>query len=125
MAEIIVREAIAQGLREALEQDESVFLLGEDIGEYDGAYAVTRGFLTDFGPERIRDTPISESGFVGGRHWRCACRNEADRRDNDDQLLAARNGSDSQPCRQAQVHVGRGSLRFRWSSGRSQEGVRS
>ncbi len=65
MAEIIVREAIAQGLREALEQDESVFLLGEDIGEYDGAYAVTRGFLTDFGPERIRDTPISESGFVG------------------------------------------------------------
>ena len=65
MAEIIVREAIAQGLREALEQDESVFLLGEDIGEYDGAYAVTRGFLKDFGPERIRDTPISESGFVG------------------------------------------------------------
>jgi pyruvate dehydrogenase E1 component beta subunit len=65
MTEIIVREAIAQGLREALEQDENVFLLGEDIGEYDGAYAVTRGFLKDFGPERIRDTPISESGFVG------------------------------------------------------------
>ena len=65
MAEIIVREAIAQGLREALEQDENVFLLGEDIGEYDGAYAVTRGFLKDYGPERIRDTPISESGFVG------------------------------------------------------------
>ncbi|CAI8036405.1 Pyruvate dehydrogenase E1 component subunit beta, mitochondrial [Geodia barretti] len=63
--EIILREAIAQGLREALEQDENVFILGEDIGEYDGAYAVTRGFLTDFGPERIRDTPISESGFVG------------------------------------------------------------
>ena len=65
MSEIIVREAIAQGLREALEQDENVFLLGEDIGDYDGAYAVTRGFLKDFGPERIRDTPISESGFVG------------------------------------------------------------
>ena len=65
MAEIIVREAIAQGLREALEQDDRVFMLGEDIGAYDGAYAVTRGFLKDFGPERIRDTPISESGFVG------------------------------------------------------------
>ena len=65
MAEIILREAIAQGLREALEQDETVFLLGEDIGAYNGAYAVTRGFLKDFGPERIRDTPISESGFVG------------------------------------------------------------
>ena len=65
MTEIIIREAIAQGLREALEADESVFLLGEDIGAYDGAYAVTRGFLDQFGPERIRDTPISESGFVG------------------------------------------------------------
>ena len=65
MAEIIVREAIARGLREALESDESVFMMGEDIGAYNGAYAVTRGFLTEFGPERIRDTPISEAGFVG------------------------------------------------------------
>ncbi len=65
MAEIIVREAIAQGLREALERDERVFMMGEDIGAYDGAYAVTRGFLKEFGPERIRDTPISEAGFVG------------------------------------------------------------
>ena len=65
MAEIIVREAIARGLREALESDDSVFMMGEDIGAYDGAYAVTRGFLEQFGPERIRDTPISEAGFVG------------------------------------------------------------
>ncbi len=65
MAEIILRDAVAQGLREALEADESVFMMGEDIGAYDGAYAVTRGFMQQFGPERIRDTPISESGFVG------------------------------------------------------------
>ncbi len=65
MAETIVREAIARGLREALESDDSVFMMGEDIGAYDGAYAVTRGFLEQFGPERIRDTPISEAGFVG------------------------------------------------------------
>ncbi len=65
MPQMNVRAALAYGLREALEQDESVFLMGEDIGAYDGAYAVTRGFLDKFGPERIRDTPISESGFVG------------------------------------------------------------
>ena len=65
MAEITLREAIAKGLREALDGDESVFLMGEDIGAYNGAYAVTRGFLERYGPERIRDTPISESGFVG------------------------------------------------------------
>ena len=69
MTEIIVREAIAQGLREALEQDENVFILGEDIGEYDGAYAVTRGFLTDFGPERIRDTPHIRVGLLWALPW--------------------------------------------------------
>ncbi len=65
MAETTLREALSFGLSEALERDESVFMLGEDIGAYAGAYAVTRGFLEKFGPERIRDTPISESGFVG------------------------------------------------------------
>jgi len=65
MPEIIIREAIAQGLREALDEDDRVFMLGEDIGAYDGAYAVTRGFLKQYGPDRIRDTPISESVIVG------------------------------------------------------------
>ena len=65
MSEMILREALALGLREALEQDESVFLIGEDIGAYNGAYAVTRGLLDDFGEERVRDAPIAESGFVG------------------------------------------------------------
>ncbi|HCH10240.1 MAG TPA: alpha-ketoacid dehydrogenase subunit beta, partial [Dehalococcoidia bacterium] len=52
-------------LREALDEDDRVFMLGEDIGAYDGAYAVTRGFLKQYGPDRIRDTPISESVIVG------------------------------------------------------------
>ncbi len=64
MAEMILREAVAKGLREALE-DDRVFIMGEDIGAYGGAYAVTRGFLDEFGPERVMDTPISESVIVG------------------------------------------------------------
>ena len=64
MGEMILREAVAKGLREALE-DDRVFIMGEDIGAYGGAYAVTHGFLDEFGPERIMDTPISESVIVG------------------------------------------------------------
>ena len=65
MPEMTLREAISHGLREALDADERVFLMGEDIGAYSGAYAVTQGFLEDYGPERIKDTPISESVIVG------------------------------------------------------------
>jgi len=59
------REAIRQALRDALQRDSSVFIMGEDIGRYGGCYAVTKGLLEEFGPERIRDTPLSESAFVG------------------------------------------------------------
>lgn len=59
------REAIRTGLREALTNDEKVFLMGEDVGRYGGAYACSHGFLEEFGEERVRDTPLSESGFVG------------------------------------------------------------
>jgi pyruvate dehydrogenase E1 component beta subunit len=59
------REAARQGLRDALAGDPRVFLMGEDIGSYGGSFAVTKGLLEEFGPERIRDTPLSESGFVG------------------------------------------------------------
>ncbi len=65
MAEIILREAVSRGLREALDEDERVFIIGEDIGAFKGAYAVTSGFLDDYGPERIIDSPISESAIVG------------------------------------------------------------
>ena len=59
------REAVKAALREALIRDERVFLMGEDVGHYGGCYAVSKGLLEEFGPERIRDTPLSESGFVG------------------------------------------------------------
>ena len=59
------REAIRAALHEALLADPSVFLMGEDVGRYGGSYAVSKGFLDEFGPERIRDTPLSELGFVG------------------------------------------------------------
>jgi pyruvate/2-oxoglutarate/acetoin dehydrogenase E1 component len=59
------REAIRAALREALARDPRVFLMGEDVGRYGGTYAVSRGLLEEFGPERVRDTPLSESAFVG------------------------------------------------------------
>jgi pyruvate dehydrogenase E1 component beta subunit len=59
------REAINQAIREALRGDERVFLMGEDVGRYGGCYAVSRGLYEEFGPERIRDTPLSEAAFVG------------------------------------------------------------
>jgi pyruvate dehydrogenase E1 component beta subunit len=59
------REALQLALREELERDERVFLMGEEIGVFQGSYKVTAGLLEDFGPERVRDTPIAEEGFVG------------------------------------------------------------
>ncbi|QIZ38669.1 alpha-ketoacid dehydrogenase subunit beta [Saccharopolyspora sp. ASAGF58] len=59
------RDAIREALREALRDDERVFLMGEDVGRYGGCFAVSLGLLEEFGPERIRDTPLSESAFVG------------------------------------------------------------
>jgi pyruvate dehydrogenase E1 component beta subunit len=65
MAELRMREALNQALREELLRDERVFLMGEDIGKYGGSYAVTKGLLDEFGEERVRDTPIAEAGIVG------------------------------------------------------------
>jgi pyruvate dehydrogenase E1 component beta subunit len=65
MTTITYREACRQGLRDALLADPKVFLMGEDIGRYGGCYAVTKGLLDEFGDERIRDTPLSESAYVG------------------------------------------------------------
>ncbi len=59
------REAVRAALRDALRRDGRVFLMGEDVGRYGGCYAVSHGLLAEFGPERIRDTPLSESGFTG------------------------------------------------------------
>jgi pyruvate dehydrogenase E1 component beta subunit len=59
------REALKQGIREALQNDERVFLMGEDVGRYGGAFAVSKGLLQEFGEDRIMDVPLSEAGFVG------------------------------------------------------------
>ena len=59
------REAMREAIRQALLADERVFLMGEDVGAYGGCFGVSRGLLAEFGPERIRDTPLSESAFVG------------------------------------------------------------
>jgi pyruvate/2-oxoglutarate/acetoin dehydrogenase E1 component len=63
--EMTYREAVRAALRDALSRDKRVFLMGEDVGRYGGCYAVSHGLLAEFGPERIRDTPLSESGFTG------------------------------------------------------------
>jgi len=63
--ETTYREALRAGLREALQRDDRVFLMGEDVGAYGGCFAVSLGLLEEFGPDRIRDTPLSESAFVG------------------------------------------------------------
>ncbi|MCP3988866.1 MAG: alpha-ketoacid dehydrogenase subunit beta [Actinomycetia bacterium] len=65
MTEISYREAMGAAIREALATDDRVFIMGEDIADYGGTYAVTKGLVDDFGPERVRNTPLSESGFVG------------------------------------------------------------
>jgi pyruvate dehydrogenase E1 component beta subunit/2-oxoisovalerate dehydrogenase E1 component len=63
--ETTYREALREAIREALQRDPRVFLMGEDVGRYGGCYAVSKGLYDEFGPERIRDTPLSESGFTG------------------------------------------------------------
>jgi pyruvate dehydrogenase E1 component beta subunit len=59
------REALRLAMRQEMERDERVFLMGEEVGLFDGSYKVTAGLMDEFGPDRVRDTPISEEGFVG------------------------------------------------------------
>jgi pyruvate dehydrogenase E1 component beta subunit len=64
-ATITVREALRDAIAEEMRRDESVFLMGEEVAEYDGAYKVSQGLLKEFGPRRVIDTPITEQGFAG------------------------------------------------------------
>lgn len=59
------REAVREAIRDSLKRDDRVFLMGEDVGAYGGCYAVSKGLMAEFGEDRVRDTPLSESGFVG------------------------------------------------------------
>ncbi|MCH2140051.1 MAG: hypothetical protein MK100_03355 [Phycisphaerales bacterium] len=65
MREIAFRDALREAMSEEMRRDERVFLLGEEVAEYDGAYKVSKGMLEEFGPRRVLDMPISESGFAG------------------------------------------------------------
>ena len=65
MSTMTYREACKQAIRQCLQEEARAFMMGEDIGDYGGCYAVSKGLLAEFGPERIRDTPLAESGFVG------------------------------------------------------------
>lgn len=65
MSVITYRDAMREAIRDAMHRDERVFLMGEDVGRYGGCFAVSKGLLEEFGPDQIRDTPMSESAFVG------------------------------------------------------------
>ncbi len=65
MPEMTFRDALNQAISEEMERDDSVFIVGEEVGQYQGAYKVTQGLLKKFGPDRVIDAPISESGFTG------------------------------------------------------------
>ena len=65
MREIQFREALREAMTEEMRRDKSVFLMGEEVAEYYGAYKVSQGMLDEFGPERVLDTPITELGFAG------------------------------------------------------------
>ncbi|HTZ50517.1 MAG TPA: alpha-ketoacid dehydrogenase subunit beta, partial [Spirochaetia bacterium] len=65
MSSLTFREALRAALDEEMERDDSVILLGEEVGQYNGAYKVSQGLLEKYGPERVIDTPISEEGFTG------------------------------------------------------------
>ena len=65
MPVLAYREALNQAMTEEMERDDRVFLMGEEVAEYNGAYKVSQGMLKRFGPRRVIDTPISEDGFAG------------------------------------------------------------
>ena len=65
MKTIQFREAIAQAMSEEMRRDDTIYLMGEEVAEYNGAYKASKGMLDEFGPERVWDTPISELGFAG------------------------------------------------------------
>jgi 2-oxoisovalerate dehydrogenase E1 component beta subunit len=65
MAELNLLEAINRALDEAMAADDRVYIIGEDVGQFGGAFKVTKGFLDKYGPRRVVDTPIAETGFTG------------------------------------------------------------
>ena len=69
MREIQFREALREAMNEEMRKDENIYLMGEEVAEYNGAYKVSQGMLDEFGAKRVIDTPISELGFAGIGYW--------------------------------------------------------
>src|SRR5262249_51693723 len=65
MVQMTMREALRDAMAEEMRRDETVFIMGEEVAEYQGAYKITQGLLDEFGPRRVIDTPITEAGFAG------------------------------------------------------------
>ena len=101
------REALNQALREEMEADEKVFIMGEDIGVFQGAFKVTAGLLEEFGEKRVRDTPISENTIVGMGVGAAMAGLRPDRGDHDHQLRAAGDGPDRELGGVDPLHVQR------------------
>ena len=102
-----VREALRDAMAEEMRRDPEVFLMGEEVAQYQGAYKVSQGLLEEFGPKRVIDTPITEHGFAGLGVGAALAGHEADRRVHDLQLRHAGDRPDHQLRRQDSVHVRR------------------
>ena len=111
---ITYAEAVREAIGQAMEADDRVFLLGEDIGVYGGAFGVSGGLSTEFGPERVRDTPISELGIVGAAVGAALAGHAARRGDPVHRLHHPGDGPDRQPGRQDPLHVRRQDDASRW-----------
>ena len=107
MVTMTVREALRDAMAEEMRRDEDVFVMGEEVAEYQGAYKVTQGLLQEFGDKRVIDTPITEHGFAGLGVGAAFAGLEADRRVHDLQLRHAGDRPDHQFGGQDALHVGR------------------
>ena len=107
MPELTYREAVRDALATAMRDDPDVFIMGEDIAEMGGSMGVTHGLLDEFGPERVRNTPISEMAIVGAGHRRRDAGDAAGRRDHVRGLPHALDRAARQPGGEAPLHVGR------------------
>ena len=107
MVQITMREALRDAMAEEMRRDDNVFVMGEEVAEYQGAYKVTQGLLDEFGPRRVVDTPITEAGFAGTRRRRGLRRTQAYRRIHDLQLRDAGHRPHHQLGGQDALHVRR------------------
>ena len=107
MVTMTMREALRDAMAEEMRRDGDVFVMGEEVAEYQGAYKVTQGLLQEFGDKRVIDTPITEHGFAGLGVGAALAGLEAGRRIHDLQLRHAGDGPDHQLRRQDALYVGR------------------